>query len=140
MHLNESAVCWCCAVTDAGIIMVISNCSQLRVQNFVRKKGWTRRRLLATGFCSQGWPLPQPDKHLASALAVWADWAPGRLYITGDTDVLCDKETFKLRDVQQSAAIKTPVVLLQSGGNSYRYEAELVLLCDSGIEQWDIPV
>jgi hypothetical protein len=84
VQLNESAVCWCCAVTYAGIIMVISNCNQLRVLNFVRKKAWTR-----TGYCSHGPPLLQTDMLRGLALAVWADWAAGRHYRTGDTDVIC---------------------------------------------------
>jgi len=34
MHLKELMVSWCDNVTDAGISMVISHCSQLRVLMF----------------------------------------------------------------------------------------------------------
>jgi hypothetical protein len=44
VHLKELAVSWC-SVTDAGISMVIRNCSQLRLLNL-------KHLLCVTGMCA----------------------------------------------------------------------------------------
>ena len=69
IHLKEMTVCGCCNVTDAGISMVISQCSQLPVLNL---KGLT----YIVGMCA----LYEDRERTLCFIAVWCIIFPQQVH------------------------------------------------------------